>query len=177
MVGPVAVGAHPDLEERRLPLDDRPRGRRGEGLDPRPRPDEREAEREVDLALPAGALAVDDALPLRCDLRLAHPRLDDELAVLHRRGRDLVREPHALDLLLGLDRAGLDEKRRRVDRIRPEAVEPVARERRRLPDHPVRRLRPERELEPDRPVLGRDRLREVEDPRGRRARIGRRRSP
>ena len=53
MVAPVAVGADPDLEERRLALDDGPRGRRGERLDPRPRPDEREPECELDLPFPA----------------------------------------------------------------------------------------------------------------------------
>ena len=33
-----------------------------------------------------------------------HARLDDELAVLHRRGRDVVGDLHPLDLLRGLDR-------------------------------------------------------------------------
>ena len=44
VVGPVAVGADPDLEQRRLVGCDRPVARRGERLDPGPRPDEREAE-------------------------------------------------------------------------------------------------------------------------------------
>ena len=35
VVAPVAVGADPDLEQRRLALDDGPRRRRGERLDPR----------------------------------------------------------------------------------------------------------------------------------------------
>ena len=52
VVAPVAVGADPDLEERRLTLQHRARRRRRERLDPGARPDEREAEREVDL--PAG---------------------------------------------------------------------------------------------------------------------------
>ena len=49
VIAPVAVDADPDLEERRLAFDDGPCGRRREGLDPRARPDEREAERELDL--------------------------------------------------------------------------------------------------------------------------------
>ena len=50
MVAPVAVGADPDLEQRRLVLLDRQVAGRRERLDPGPRPDEREAERELDLA-------------------------------------------------------------------------------------------------------------------------------
>ena len=148
MVGPVAVGADPDLEERRLALDDRVVGRRGERLDARPRPDERERQRELDLALPAGALAVDEALPLGRRLRAGHPGAEDALDVLHRRGGDLVREAHALDLLLGLDRARLGEERRRVGGV-GQRVEPGLREGGRLADHAVGRLRAERELEAD----------------------------
>ena len=63
VVAPVAVGADPDLEQRRLVLEHRSVAGRGEGADPRARPDEREAERELDLSVPAGPLAVDEALP------------------------------------------------------------------------------------------------------------------
>src|SRR5262249_20866846 len=75
VVGPVPVGADPDLEQHRLALDDRPVARRGERLDAAPRPDQREAERELDLALPARALTVDEALPERSDLALGHADL------------------------------------------------------------------------------------------------------
>ena len=91
---------------------------------PGPGPDEREPERELDLASPARALAVDEAEPLGGDLRLRHPGPDDAAHVVHRRGGDLVREPHPLDLLRGLDRPRLDEQRRRVDRAR-KRVEPA----------------------------------------------------
>ena len=153
VVAPVAVGADPDLEERRLALDDGPARRRREGLDPGPGPDEREAERELDLPLPARALAVDEPLPLGGDLRLGHAGLDDELAVLHRGGGDLVREAHPLDLLRGLERSGFGKERGRVLGVVAEGVEPVAGEGRRLADHAVGGLRPERELEPDGAVV------------------------
>ncbi len=81
------------------------------------------------------------------------PRLDDQLAVLHGGGGDLVREPHALDLLLGLDRAGLGEERRRVLRF-AERVEPVAGEGRGLADHAIGSLGSERQLQSDGLVLG-----------------------
>ena len=42
-------------------------------------------------------------------------------AVLHRGGGDLVREPHPLELLLGLDRPRAREQRRRVGDVRPKA--------------------------------------------------------
>src|SRR4051794_37918539 len=65
VVGPVAVGADPDLEQRRLVLlDGTVRGGR-ERADARPRPDQRVAEGEVDLPLPPRALAVDEPLPQR----------------------------------------------------------------------------------------------------------------
>src|SRR5207253_4652658 len=72
VVGPVAVAADPDLEQRRLALDHLPRAGRGERLDPGPRPDEREAARERDLPAVAGAGAVHVALPERAGLALLH---------------------------------------------------------------------------------------------------------
>ena len=169
MVGPVAVGADPDLEERRLALDDRQVRRRRERPDPAARPDEREPEREVDLPAPARPLAVDEAEPLGGDLRLGHPRPDHAAGMVHRRRGNLVRQSHALDLLRGLARARLDERRGRVDGAR-ERVEPCLRVRRRLADHPVGGLRAERQLEADRSVLageGRDQLERANDGRAR----------
>ena len=154
VVGPVAVGADPDLEERRLVLLDREVAGGGEGADPGARPDEREAERELDLAVPpARALAVHVALPEGGGLGLLHARPEVLLGVLHRVGGELVGEAHPLDLLRGLDRAGAREEGRGVGRVR-EGVEPGLREGRRLADHAVGRLRAERELEAD-PVVGR----------------------
>src|SRR5213079_1259971 len=63
VVAPVAVRTYPDLEERRLALDDWAIAGGGERLDPGARPDERERERQVDEALPAGPLAVHEPLP------------------------------------------------------------------------------------------------------------------
>ena len=100
------------------------------------------------LPRPARALAVDEPLPERGRLALLHPGPQLVAHVLHRRGADLVREPDALELLVGLDRARGREQRRRVDRVRPR-VEPALRERRRLADHAVGGLRAERELEAD----------------------------
>ena len=64
VVGPVAVGADPDLEEHGLALDDRQVGRRRERLDPLARPDERERQRELDVVA-RRALPVHEALPDR----------------------------------------------------------------------------------------------------------------
>src|SRR6266508_306797 len=72
VVAPVAVRAYPDLEERRLSLLHRPVSRRGEGTDPRARPDEGEAECELDPVLPSRALAVDVAFPQSRSLALLH---------------------------------------------------------------------------------------------------------
>ncbi len=171
MVGPVAVGADPDLEERRLALDHRPVRRRRERPDPGPGPDQREPEREVDLALPAGSLAVDEPLPLGGDLSLAHPRPDQPAHVLHRGGCDVVRDPHALDLLRRLDHPRLVDHGHRVGGVRPR-VEPALHERRRLAHHPVGRLRAERQLESDLPVRCGNLLRELEHAVDRRARVG-----
>ena len=152
------------------PFDDRPAGRRGERPDPVARPDEREAERELDLAAPAGALAVDEAEPLGGSLGLGHPGPDHALDVLHRRRGDVVREPHPLDLLRGLQHPGLVQERRRVLGVR-ERVEPGLREGRRLADHPVGGLGAERELDPDGLVLLCHRRREVERAERRRPRV------
>src|SRR5690349_12281608 len=99
VVAPVAVRADPDLEERRLVLLDRAVAGRGERADAGARPDERVAAGEVDLALVAGALAVDEAFPERGDLALLHPRPEPLADVLHRERGELVREAQPLDLL------------------------------------------------------------------------------
>ncbi len=117
MVGPVPVGADPDLEEHGLALDDGQVARGGERLDALPGPDEREGERELDVV--AGrALAVDVALPDRGHLRLLHPGLEPAPDVMHRLAGDLVRDADPRDLLLGLDRAGAGEDGRAVDGVR-----------------------------------------------------------
>ena len=148
MVAPVAVGADPDLEQRRLVRRHRPVPGRGEGLDPLAGPDEREAERELDQPAPAGSLAVDEPLPDRGGLALPHAGPELRLDVRHRGGADLVGETDPLDLLRGLERARCRQQRRRVGGAGPRA-EPAGREGRRLADHPVGGLRAERELEPD----------------------------
>src|SRR4051794_10583416 len=124
VVGPVAVGADPDLEQHGLAFDDRQAARCGEGLDPFARPDERVAECELDLPVPAGALPVHEALPDRGRLALAHSEPQLAANVLHRGRADLVREPYALDFLLGLDRARSVQHRHRVRGLRP-GVEPA----------------------------------------------------
>src|SRR5207302_53515 len=105
-------------EENRLTFGDREVSRRGERLDPGTGPHERERERELDLAQPAGALSVDEALPHRGRLSLGHSRLELLADMFHRRRRNLVREAQALELLLGLERACADEQGRRVGRLR-----------------------------------------------------------
>src|SRR5262249_35187404 len=140
VVGPVAVGADPDLEERRLTLDDRAvRGRR-EGLDAGTGPDEREPESQLDLASPACAFTVYEPLPGGRNLCLGEPDTDETAYVLGGGGCDLVREPDPLDLLTGLARARVVEDRRRIDRA-GEGIEPAFREGRRLADHAVGCLR------------------------------------
>src|SRR5437016_453314 len=68
--------------------------------------------------------------------------------VVHRLCRDLVRDAETGDLLLGLEHPRTREQAGRVGCIR-ERVEPGLGEGRRLADHAVGRLRPERELEAD----------------------------
>ena len=67
--------------------------------------------------------------------------------MLHRRSGDLVRQPHPLELLPGLDRTRPAEQRRCVEGS-GKGVEPGLREGRRLAHHPVGGLGAERELEP-----------------------------
>src|SRR5207244_1669231 len=74
VVAPVAVGADPDLEQRRLVLLHGPAARRRERADSRPGPHERVAERELDLAFPPRPLAVHEAFPECRRLALLHPR-------------------------------------------------------------------------------------------------------
>src|SRR5262249_41074162 len=107
VIGPVAVGADPDLEQRRLTLDDRAVRRRRERLYACAGPDQCEPECELDPAPPARPLTVDEALPGGRDLRLCEPDADPAAHVLGGGGRDLVREPDALDLLSGLECARL----------------------------------------------------------------------
>ena len=161
VVAPVAVGAHPDLEQRWLVVLHGAVACRGEGPDPRPGPDEREPECQLNLSLPAGPFAVDESQPEGGRLALLHPGLELGGDMFHRRSGDLVGESHAFDLLLGLHSASAREEGRSVDCVR-ECVEPPARERRRLADHAVRRLGPQRQLEPDTSVSPRGLLRGVQ---------------
>ena len=172
MVAPVAVGADPDLEQRRLVLLHRAVARRGERADPGAGPDQRVAARVLDLSLVAGAGRVHGALPHRRDLRLGHAGAEVRAHVLERERRELVREAHALDLLLGLDRARLREQRGRVGPVL-ERVEERARRRRRLAEHAVCGLRALAQLEPDalEAALAAHLLRELERARRRRPRI------
>src|SRR5207244_4299779 len=126
-----------------------------------------------DLALVAGPGAVDIALPERGDLALLHARPDGVTDVLHRERGKLVREPHALDLLLGLDRPRVCQEGRRVHDLRAEGVKERVRIGRRLTDHPVGGLRAERELEADllEAALRDDLLGELGGARRRRTRI------
>src|SRR5205085_4392625 len=103
-----------------------------------------------------------------------HPRAEPLADVLERTGGDLVREAHALELLVGLDRARLVEEGRGVRRL-AEAVEEGLRVRRRLAHHPVGGLRAERELEADalEAAPGDDAAREVERAGRRRPRVAR----
>ena len=153
MVAPVAVGADPDLEQRRLALDDRPIVVAVNVLIPGP--DQTSEKPSASSTLPAQPVPSPWTKPCHSAATCASlmPGRIMPLHVLHRGGRDLVREPHPLDLLRGLDGAASREERRRVDRVR-ERVEPRLREGRRLADHAVGSLRPERELEADRAVLG-----------------------
>src|SRR4029077_17326310 len=122
-------------------------GRR-ERPNPLARPDEREAQSKPYTAFPAGPLPVQNPPPESGALALLHPRPELLRDVLHRRRCDLVRQPHALDLLRRLERPCARQKRRGVDR-RGEGVEPGLRESGRLTHHPVGGLSAERELEPD----------------------------
>ncbi len=171
VVGPVAVRADPDLEERRLVLLDGEVAGRRERLDPRARPDERERKRELDLPVPAGALSVHEALPDRGRLGLLHSGPEVRARVLHRSGGDLVGEPHPLLLLLRLDLARAREKRRCVGGRLAEAGEPRGGVGRRLADHAVAGLGAQAELEADPAVAARDLLRELQGARGRGPRV------
>ena len=146
VVAPVAVGADPDLEQRRLALDDGPVGGRRERPDPGARPDEREAERELDLALPSRCPRRGRSRATRRQPAPRSSRAGSRPARAPSRPRDVVREAHPLDLLRRLQHPRLVEQRRRVLRVR-ERVEPRLREGRRLADHAVGRLRAERELD------------------------------
>ena len=173
VVAPVAVHADPDLEQCRLALLHGPVAGRGEGADARARPDERKPARQLDQPPVAGALPVHEALPERPGLALLHPRSQLAPDVLHRLGRELVREAHALDLLLGLDRSRLDEEGRRI-LGRTKRLEEGLRVGRRLAHHAVGSLGAQRELEPDASVAAgaHDLLRQLDGPCGRRPRIG-----
>ena len=119
VVGPVAVGADPDLEQRRLALDDRPVGGRRERLDPRARPDSEKPSASSTLPLPAGALAVDEALPggcrpapRSCPARISPRTCSIAAAAISFASR--IRSTSCARL----DRARRAEQRRRVDRVR-----------------------------------------------------------
>ena len=124
----------------------------------------------VGRVVEAGAVIVHPVVPHRADLALAHPGPEAGLDVLHRAGGDRVREPHSLDLLLGLDRPRGCEQRRRVRRL-GEGVEPGLGVRRRLADHAVSGLCSEGELDSDPLVVGGDLPSEVERAHARRPRI------
>ena len=147
MVAPVAVGADPDLEQRRLVSCT---GRSPVAVNVRiPGPDQTsEKPRALDLALPARAAAVDEPFHSAADLALLHARPAAARACSMASAGDLVGEAHPLELLLRLEHARLGEERRRVDGG-GNASNQLRRERRRLADHAVGGLRAERELEAD----------------------------
>ena len=115
MVAPVAVGADPDLEQRRLVLLHRPVAGRGEGLDAGARPDEREAERELDLCPPSPCPRRG-----RTPARARRPRSPSSRAAARRRTCSIAAAQISFasrmrsSSCVGLDRARRGEQRRRV---------------------------------------------------------------
>ena len=161
MVGPVAVRAYPDLEQRRLALDDREDEVAVKVLIDGP--DQTSENGEARSTLPrqpvpspwTNACQIAAAWALVMPGRIA-------AHVLHRRRGDLVREPHPLDLLRRLDaRARTSTASRRAS---GERVEPAPGERRRLADHAVGGLGAARELDRHAVVVARGRGGELERP-------------
>ena len=103
-------------------------------------------------------------------MRLLHAGAEVLARMLHCGRCDLVGEPHALELLVGLGRSRPREQGRRVGRP-GEAFEPRGRERGRLADHAVGCLRAQRELEADAAVTARCLLGQLERAGGGRPRV------
>ena len=154
VVGPVAVGADPDLEQRRLALDDGPAVVAVNVLIPGPdqtsengsasstspfQPVPSPWTKPCHSAAACAAVIPGRSTPWTCSIAAAAISFASRIR---------------LDFLRGLDHPRLVEQRHRVDRVR-ERVEPGLRVRRRLADHPVGRLRAEGELESDPAVGGR----------------------
>ena len=171
MVAPVAVGADPDLEQRRLVLLHRQVAGRGERLDPRPRPDEREAECQArpspsSRCLPRGRSLPRARPPATPSCRGGGARAHAPLRPLRSRWRAACARAPGRSWPLAPARAGASR--------RPPPGKPsnhAVRERRRLADHAVGCLRTQRELEADAAVTARRLLGQLERAGGGRPRV------
>src|SRR5215472_4408355 len=114
-VGPIAVGADPNLDQRWLVLDHRPMAGGRKGCDALPRPNQRERPGHLDFSLVTDAQRVDVAFDHGRDFAFLHSWLDILPRVLHADGCQFIGKTHALNFLRGLDHAYFGQQRRGVD--------------------------------------------------------------
>src|SRR5215469_7343830 len=86
----------------------------GERGNARPGPNQSEGSRHLDFLFVANTYGMNMALDHGSHFTLFHARLDVVASVLHADCRELVGEPHALELLSRLDHAQFGKKRRSV---------------------------------------------------------------
>src|SRR5579859_61981 len=113
-VGPVAVGADPDLDKRWFVFDHGTMARGGESGDSTAGPDQRKGTGHFDLALVANADRMNVALDHRGYFAFFHSRMDMIARVHHAESREFVGQTHALNFLRRLDHADFREKWRSV---------------------------------------------------------------
>src|SRR6266849_10804218 len=151
-VGPIAVGADPNLHERRLVFHNRAMARCRERGDALAGPDQCEGAGHFDFSFVADAHGVDVTLDHRRDFALFHSRTNLAARVFHSDGSQLVCQTHALDFLIGLDHAHFGKQWRRVHDLLARAskgIEVTLGIDRGLANHAVTNLRALRKLDAD----------------------------
>src|SRR5712671_435031 len=106
-VRPIAIRTYPNLNERGLIFNNRPRASRGKRRNAWPRPHESERASHLHFPFIANADRVNMPFDHRRNFALSHSRLDVVAGMLHAKRREFIRQTHPLDFLPSLEHTNL----------------------------------------------------------------------
>src|SRR6267378_65665 len=149
-VSPIAIRTYPNLNERGLIFNNRPRASRGERRNAWPRPHQSESASHLHFPFVADADGVNMPFDHGRNFALSHSWLDVVAGMLHAQRSEFICQAHALDFLPRLEHTKLRQERRSIDRFLASTTKRIVKSlpvNGRLPYHPLADLRSLRKLD------------------------------
>src|SRR5882762_1868263 len=116
-VSPIAIRTYPNLNERRLIFNNRPRASGGERRNAWPRPHQSERASHLHFPFVANADRVNMPFDHGRNFALSHSSLDVVAGMLHAQRSEFICQAQTLDFLSRLEHTNLSQKQRRIDRF------------------------------------------------------------